>query len=39
LKRTIFFDDKIANVKGAEMLGLAAVEFLDRDAVLRRMRG
>jgi putative hydrolase of the HAD superfamily len=39
LKRTVFFDDKIANVKGAEMLGLAAVEFLDRDAVLGRMRG
>jgi len=39
LKRTVFFDDKIANVKGAEMLGLAAVEFLDRDAVLRMVKG
>ena len=39
LKRTIFFDDKIANVKGAEMLGLDAIEFLDRDAVLQRLRG
>jgi putative hydrolase of the HAD superfamily len=39
LKRTVFFDDKIANVKGAEMLGLAAVEFLDRDAVLGMVRG
>ena len=39
LKRTIFFDDKIANVKGAEMLGLDAIEFLDRDAVLKRLRG
>jgi hypothetical protein len=35
----VFFDDKIANVKGAEMLGLAAVEFLDRDAVLGMVRG
>lgn len=38
-KKTIFFDDKIANVKGAEMLGMDAIEFLDRDAVLKRMRG
>jgi HAD superfamily hydrolase (TIGR01509 family) len=38
-KKTIFFDDKIANVKGAEMLGIDAIEFLDRDAVLKRMRG
>jgi putative hydrolase of the HAD superfamily len=39
LKKTIFFDDKIANVKGAEMLGLNAIEFLDRDAVLQSLRG
>jgi putative hydrolase of the HAD superfamily len=36
--RTLFFDDKIANVKGAEMLGIAAVEFLDRDTVLAKVR-
>ena len=35
--RTIFFDDKIVNVQGAEMLGLHAIEFLNRDDVLLRM--
>jgi putative hydrolase of the HAD superfamily len=39
LKKTVFFDDKIVNVRGAEMLGLDAIEFLDRDTVLKRMRG
>ena len=38
-KRTIFFDDKLVNVQGAEMLGMDAIEFLDRDTVLRQMRG
>jgi putative hydrolase of the HAD superfamily len=38
-ERTVFFDDRIANVQGAESLGIHAVEFLDRDDVLRRMRG
>ena len=38
LKRTIFLDDKLVNVRGAEMLGLNAVEFLDRDAVLTKLR-
>jgi putative hydrolase of the HAD superfamily len=37
-KKTIFFDDKIVNVRGAEMLGLDAIEFMDRDAFLKRMR-
>ncbi|HEY1947317.1 MAG TPA: HAD family phosphatase [Bryobacteraceae bacterium] len=37
--RSIFFDDRIANCQGAEMLGLRAIEFLDRDAVLLQMRG
>jgi putative hydrolase of the HAD superfamily len=37
--RTVFFDDRIANVQGAESLGIHAVEFLDRDDVLRQMRG
>lgn len=36
--KTIFFDDKIVNVRGAEMVGLHAVEFLDRDAVLKKLR-
>ncbi len=35
----IFFDDRIANCQGAEMLGLRAIEFLDRDKVLAQMRG
>ncbi len=38
-QKTIFFDDKIVNVRGAEMLGLHAMEFLDRDAVLKQLRG
>jgi len=37
-ERTIFFDDRIANVQGAEALGIHAIEFLNRDDVLRRMR-
>jgi putative hydrolase of the HAD superfamily len=37
-ERTIFFDDRIANVDGAESLGIRAIEFLNRDDVLRRMR-
>lgn len=37
--RAIFFDDRIANCQGAEMLGLKAIEFLDRDKVLLQMRG
>jgi len=37
-ERTIFFDDRIANVHGAESLGIRAIEFLNRDDVLRRMR-
>ncbi len=37
-RRTLFFDDKIANVQGAEMLGLSGIEFMDRDAVLKFVR-
>jgi putative hydrolase of the HAD superfamily len=37
--RTVFFDDRIANVHGAEMLGIQAVEFMNRDEVLARFRG
>jgi len=37
-ERTIFFDDRIANVQGAEALGIRAIEFLNRDDVLSRLR-
>jgi len=37
--RTVFFDDRIVNVHGAEMLGIQAVEFLNRDKVLGLFRG
>jgi HAD superfamily hydrolase (TIGR01509 family) len=37
--RAIFFDDRIANCQGAEMLGIRAIEFFDRDAVLAQARG
>jgi putative hydrolase of the HAD superfamily len=33
-ERTVFFDDRLANVHGAELLGIQAVEFLNRDDVL-----
>ncbi len=36
--RTLFFDDKVANVRGAEMLGIQAIEFLNLDDVIRRVR-
>jgi HAD superfamily hydrolase (TIGR01509 family) len=36
--RSVFFDDRIANVHGAEMLGIQAVEFLNRDQVLAQFR-
>jgi putative hydrolase of the HAD superfamily len=38
-ERTIFFDDRVVNVQGAESLGLRGVEFLNRDDVLSRLRG
>jgi putative hydrolase of the HAD superfamily len=36
---TVFFDDRPANVRGAEMLGIRGVEFSNRDEVLQRFRG
>jgi putative hydrolase of the HAD superfamily len=33
-ERTVFFDDRIVNVHGAELLGIQAIEFLNRDDVL-----
>jgi putative hydrolase of the HAD superfamily len=37
-EQTLFLDDKMANVTGAEMLGIRAIQFLDRDDVLLRLR-
>jgi len=37
--RTLFLDDRMANVQGAEVLGMRAIQFLDRDDVLLRVRG
>jgi putative hydrolase of the HAD superfamily len=37
-ERTLFLDDRIENVQGAEFLGIAATQFLDRDDVLLRLR-
>jgi putative hydrolase of the HAD superfamily len=37
-EQTLFLDDKIANVQGAELLGIRAIQFLDRDDVLMRVR-
>jgi putative hydrolase of the HAD superfamily len=36
--QTLFLDDKIVNVQGAELLGIRAIQFLDRDDVLLRLR-
>ncbi len=38
LRARVFFDDRIANMHGAEMLGIQAVEFLNRDQVLAQFR-
>lgn len=38
-EQTLFLDDKIANVQGAELLGIRAIQFLDRDDILLRIRG
>ena len=35
---TLFLDDRMANVHGAEMLGMRAMQFLDRDDVLLQLR-
>lgn len=37
-EETCFFDDRIENVQGAELLGIRAVQFTSRDEVLLRVR-
>lgn len=37
-ERTLFLDDRIENVQAAELLGIPATQFLDRDSVLLRLR-
>lgn len=37
-ERTLFFDDRIENVQSAELLGMRAIQFLDRDRVLLQVR-
>ena len=37
-EQTLFLDDRIANVQGAELLGIRALQFTSRDAVLQRLR-
>jgi putative hydrolase of the HAD superfamily len=37
-ERTLFLDDRMENVRGAELLGITATQFLDRDEVLLRLR-
>lgn len=37
-EQTLFLDDRIENVQGAELLGIRAVQFTSRDDVLLRLR-
>lgn len=37
-EQTLFLDDRIANVQAAEALGMRAIQFLDRDDVLLKIR-
>ncbi len=36
--QTLFLDDRMVNIQGAELLGIRAIQFLDRDDVLLRLR-
>jgi len=38
-EQTLFLDDRIANVQGAELLGIRAFQFTSRDEMLLRLRG
>jgi putative hydrolase of the HAD superfamily len=37
-EKTLFFDDRIENVHGAELLGIRAIQFTSREDVLLRIR-
>ena len=37
-ERALFLDDKMPNIQGAELLGMRAIQFTDRDDVLLRLR-
>ena len=37
-ERTLFFDDRMENIQGAELLGIRAIQFLKRDDVLLQVR-
>ncbi len=37
-EQTLFFDDRIANVQGAELLGIRSIQFTSRDEVFLRVR-
>ena len=37
-QKTLFLDDRIANVQGAEVLGIRAIQFTSRDEVLLKIR-
>ncbi|MBV9084791.1 MAG: HAD family phosphatase [Acidobacteriaceae bacterium] len=37
-EQTLFLDDRIANVQGAELLGIRAFQFTSRDEMLLRLR-
>ncbi len=37
-EKTLFLDDRIVNIQGAELLGIQCIQFTDRDDVLLRLR-
>jgi putative hydrolase of the HAD superfamily len=38
-QQTLFLDDRIGNVQGAELLGIRAIQFTSRDEVMLLLRG